>query len=71
MGGGRRLMSGKDEPRSNAGVGLASVKDRAGNILWRAGALCVVGRHDRLSKRYDLTERGDRRGALRPVAGTG
>jgi len=52
----RRLMSGR-RTRSNGGwLGLASVKDRAGNICCVQGRFCVWGA-TAFKKRYDLTER--------------
>jgi len=47
---------GQDEPRSNGGWWDWHPSKTALEYLWRAGALCVVGR-DGFQKRYDLTER--------------
>ena len=47
---------GQDEPRSNGGWWQWHPSKTALEYLWRAGALCVVGR-DGFQKRYDLTER--------------
>ena len=47
---------GKDEPRSKGGWWDWHPSKTALEYLWRAGALCVVGR-DGFQKRYDLTER--------------
>ncbi len=47
---------GKDEPRSSGGWWDWHPSKTALEYLWRAGALCVVGR-DGFQKRYDLTER--------------
>jgi hypothetical protein len=47
---------GKDEKRSNGGWWDWHPSKTALEYLWRAGALCVVGREG-FQKRYDLTER--------------
>ena len=47
---------GQDEPRSNGGWWDWHPSKTALEYLWRAGALCVVGR-DGFQKRYELTER--------------
>ncbi len=47
---------GKDEKRSKSGWWDWHPSKTALEYLWRAGAICVVGR-DGFQKRYDLTER--------------